>query len=121
MRDEHYVAGAWDFDREAMSSRGIKPFEVGVDNSIRPGDDHRTRFFSPCRPGDDKLEIHSCVEYLGVGHKGGQLNRQIGCKEKRKLRGVEKSDSVGLAGGMYLSPPSSRKSSSAGETPAPGF
>src|SRR5258708_5914672 len=77
-----------------MSSRGIKPFEVRVDRSIRPGDDHRTRFFSPCRPGNDRLEIHSFVEYLGVGHKGGQLNRQIGCKEKLKLRGVEKSEPI---------------------------
>src|SRR3984893_16766322 len=77
-----------------MSSLGIKPFEVGVDRSIRPGDDHPTRFFSPCRRGDDRLEIHSCVEYLGMGHKGVQRNRQIGAKEFMKLRAIEKSEPI---------------------------
>ena len=85
---------ACDFDLLAVGSRSIKPFEVGVDGSICPGDDHPTRLFSPCRRGDDRLEIHSCVEHLGSGHKGGLLNRQIGCKEKMKLRGVEKSKPI---------------------------
>src|ERR1700757_1524771 len=77
-----------------MSSLGIKPFEVGVDRSIRPSDHHPTRFFSPCRRGDDRLEIHSRVEYLRVGHKVGLLYRQIGCKEELKLRGIKVGEPI---------------------------
>ena len=77
-----------------LLARSIEPFEVGVDNSIRPGDGHPTRFFSPCRRGDDRFEIHSCIEYLGSRHKGDLLNRHIGCKESMKLRGVEKSEPI---------------------------
>src|SRR5258708_38030457 len=88
------MAGACDFYGVAMSSLGIKPFEVGVDRSIRPGDDHPTRFFSPCRRGDDRFEIRSCVEYLGSGHKGGLPHRKIGCKVLMELRGIEVRETI---------------------------
>ena len=71
------MAGACDFDRVAMSSLGIKPFEVGVDRSIRPGDDHPTRFFSPCRRGDYCLEIVRGVGNLRSRHEIGLLHRKI--------------------------------------------
>jgi len=78
--------GCWLARHKTVRGRGDSP--------ISPGDDHPTRFLSPCRRGDDRFEIHSCVEYLGVGHESGLLNRQIGCKERWKLRGVEKSEPI---------------------------
>src|SRR5882757_4406880 len=83
------MAGACDFYRVAMSSLRIKPFEVGVDRSIRPGDDHPTRFFSPCRRGDYCLEIIRGVGYLRSRHESGLLHRKIGCKVLMELGGIE--------------------------------
>src|SRR3984893_17321042 len=77
-----------------MSSLGIKPFEVGVDRSIRPGDDHPTRFVSPCRRGDDCLEIIRGVGYLRSRHEGGLLRRQIGCKVLMELGGIEVRETI---------------------------
>src|SRR5580658_2358068 len=94
MRDIDRVAGACDFDGVAMSSLGIKPFEVGVDRSIRPGDDHPTRFFSPCRCGDDCLEIVRGVGYLRSRHKCGLFHRKIGCKVLKKMSGVEIREAI---------------------------
>src|SRR5258705_6359477 len=77
-----------------MSSLGIKPFEVGVDRSIRPGDDHPTRFFSPRRRGDDCLEIACRVEYLRSRHESGLLHRKIGCKVLMELGGIEVRETI---------------------------
>src|SRR5580704_8568424 len=85
---------ACDFDRVTIGSLGIKPFEVGVNRSIRPGDDHPTRFFSPCRRGDGRFEIRGSVEYLGSGHKGGLLRRQIGRKVLMKFGGIEVRETI---------------------------
>src|ERR1700761_2825423 len=77
-----------------MSPLGIKAFEVGVDRSIRPGDDHPTRFFSPCRRGDDCLEIVRCVEHLRSRHESGLLHREIGCKVLMELVWIEVREAI---------------------------
>src|SRR6267154_3063528 len=77
-----------------MSSLGIEPFEVGIDRSIRPCDDHPTGFFSPCRRGDDCLEIVSGVGYLRARHESGLLRRKIGCKVLMELGGIEVRETI---------------------------
>jgi hypothetical protein len=88
------VAGARDFDLVAVGSGGIPPFKVGVDGSVCPRHQHPAWFASPCRRGDDRFEIVSCVEHLRSRHKSGLLSRQIGCEVRMKLRGVEVSETV---------------------------
>src|SRR3981081_2188477 len=77
-----------------MSSLGVKPFEVGVDRSIRSGDDHPTRFFCPCRRGDDCLEIVRGVGSLRSRHESGLLHRKIGCKVLMELGGIEVCEAI---------------------------
>src|ERR1700761_966587 len=77
-----------------MSTLGIKKFEVGVDRSARPGDDHPTRFLSPCRRGDDCLEVHSCVEHLRSRHESGLLRRQIGGEVLMELGWIEVREAI---------------------------
>src|ERR1700733_3129516 len=77
-----------------MSPLGIKPFEVWVDRSVCPGDDHPTRFFSPSRRGDDSLEIVRCIEYLRSCHESGLIHRKIGGKILMELGGIEVREAI---------------------------
>src|SRR5437764_11798236 len=88
------VTGAGDFDRLAVGSCGIPPFEIGIDSSVFCCDQHRTRFAFPRRCGDDCFEVVSCVEYLRSRHESGLLRRQIGGKVLVKLRWIEVSETV---------------------------
>ena len=89
------MAGACDFDRVALGSLGIPPFEVGVDGSVFRRYQHPARFASPRSRGDDCFEIVSEVEDLRSRHESGLLSRQVGCEVLMKLRGVEVSETVG--------------------------
>src|ERR1700722_5524332 len=77
-----------------MSSLGIKPFEVGVNGSIRPGDDHPTRFFPPCRRGDYCLEVVRGVGHLRSRHESSLLHRKIGCKVLMEPGGTEVRETI---------------------------
>src|SRR6266481_1153731 len=88
------MAGAWDFDRVALGSCGVPPFEIRVDGSVLCRDQHPARFTSPRRRGDDCFEIVGCVEHLRSRHESGLLSRQVSCEVLMKLRGVEVSETV---------------------------
>src|SRR6266478_7874553 len=88
------MAGAWDFDRVALGSCGVPPFEIRVDGSVLCRDQHPARFASPRRRGDDGFEIVGQVEHLRSRHESGLLSRQVGCEVLMKLRRVEVSETV---------------------------
>src|SRR5438128_2210272 len=70
-RDVDRVTGARDFDRVALGSCGVPPFEVGVDGSVFRRHQHPAWFTSPRRRGDDGLKIISEVEHLRARHESG--------------------------------------------------
>src|SRR6266478_9540803 len=88
------MAGAWDFDRVALGSCGVPPFEIRIDGSVFCRDQHPARFASPRRRGDDGFEIVGQVEHLRSRHESCLLSRQVGCEVLMKLRGVEVSETV---------------------------
>src|SRR5258708_23350020 len=83
------MAGACDFDRVAMSSRGVPAFKVRVNGSVLCRYQHPTWFASPRRRSDGRLEIVRCVEYLRSRHECGLLRRQISRKVLMELGGIE--------------------------------
>src|SRR2546425_4198404 len=88
-RDVDRVAGARDFDRVALGSCGVPPFEVGIDGSVFRRYQHPAWFASPRSLGDDRLKIVSEGEHLRSRHESGLLRREIGGELLMKLRGVE--------------------------------
>src|ERR1043166_5220261 len=88
------MAGACDFDLVAFGSRGIPPFEVGINSSVFSRYQHPARLASPRRRGDDCIKIGSSVEHLRSRHESGLFNRQVGCKVFMKLRGVEVGETI---------------------------
>jgi len=117
------VARAFDFDFAAFGARGIPPFEIGVDGSVFCRNQHPARLASPCRLGDDCIEIGSSVEHLRSRHKGSLLRWQVGRKVLMKLRRVEVSETVSrlLYGGGPAEVAWESLPSSASHSPASGM
>src|SRR5580704_9795413 len=77
-----------------MSALGVPSFEVRADGPIPCRYDHPTRFASPRKRRDDRLEIVRSVEYLRSCHESGLLRSQI-CREVLvKLGRVEVRESI---------------------------
>jgi hypothetical protein len=55
---------------------------------------HPAWFASPPSRGDDRFEIHSCVEHLRSRHESDLLSWQVGCEVLMKLRRIEVSETV---------------------------
>ena len=88
------MAGARNFDRMAVGSLCIPPFEVWVDGSVCSSDQHPARLASPGRFGDDRLEVDGCVQYLRPRHECGLFLREIRCEVLMKLRRIEVREPV---------------------------
>src|SRR5208282_2256078 len=86
--------GARNFDFVAVSSRGIPPFEIGVNGSVASGYQHPAWLTSPRSSGDYCFEIVRFVQHLRPRHERGLLCRQVGCEVLMKLRGIEVSEIV---------------------------
>src|SRR5882672_9095639 len=88
------MTGARDFDRVALGSCGVPPFEIGVDGSVFRRHQHPAWFASPRSRGDDRLKIVSEVEHLRARHESGLLRRQVGGEVLMKLRGVKVGETL---------------------------
>ena len=83
------MAGARNFDFVAVGSRGIPPFEIGINGSVAAGYQHPAWLASPRSRGDYCFEIVRFVQHLRPRHERGVLSRQVGCEVLMKLSGVK--------------------------------
>src|SRR5208282_5648205 len=86
--------GARNFDFVAVSSRGIPPFEIGVNGSVASGYQHPAWLTSPRSSGDYCFEILGFVQHLRPRHERGLLRRDVGCEVLMKLRRIEVSETI---------------------------
>jgi hypothetical protein len=86
------MAGARDFDRVALGSRGIPAFKVGIDCSVTSGNQHPTWLGSPRGRCDDGFEVVGEIEDLRTRHESCLVSRQVGCEVLVKLGRIEVSE-----------------------------